>query len=73
MLGLLVSEKLVNKEALKSTLVNLWKLQGKVIFNEVCFNLFVLEFSTRKDLLKVQEGRPWTFDRYLLCLAKYNS
>lgn len=68
-----MSEKLIDKEALKSSLANLWKLQGTINFKDVGLNLFVLVFIKEYDILKVQEGRPWTFDRNLLCLAKYDS
>lgn len=57
-MGPLVSKKLDNKDAFRSTMQNLWRLQCKVNFKEVGFNLFVIEFLEEKYLQNVQEGRP---------------
>lgn len=34
--------------------------------------MFVVKFQKWSDLQKVQEGRPWTFDRYLFCFSNYD-
>lgn len=49
-----------------------WKLKGKVKIKEAGSNLFIFEFQETLDLLKVQEGHPWSFDRNLLCLSKFD-
>lgn len=35
--------------------------------------MFVIEFQNGQDLRKVINGRPWMFDRNLLCLPNYDS
>lgn len=50
-----------------------WKAQGKVKFKEVGTNLFLIKFRENLDLKWVQEGRPWSFDRNLLCLTEYDA
>lgn len=58
LLGFMVSEQMVNKEAFKSTIQTLWRLKGKVSFKEVGFNLFIIEFKENLDLIRVQAGHP---------------
>lgn len=58
LLGLIVVDKAVNKEAFRSTMVSLWRLKGKVDFKEVGFNLFIIEFKETIDLERIREGRP---------------
>jgi hypothetical protein len=45
---------------------------GRVIFKEITENLWVFEFSERDDLRRVMDGRPWTYDRYILVLNLLN-
>lgn len=57
-LGLVIADKLVNKEAFRSSMANLWQLKRYAAFKEVGLNLFI--------------SRPWSFDRNLICLTNYN-
>lgn len=57
LLGFVVADKLINKEALKNMMKGVWKLQGKVDFKDVVNNLFLIEFFKALDMLKVK-GRP---------------
>lgn len=68
LLGLVVSEKSVNKESFKSSMQSLWRLKGRVDFKEVGFDLFIIEFLETLDLKRIKEGRRWSFDRNLICL-----
>lgn len=43
------------------------ELQGKVNFKEVGQNLYIVEFQDTRDLQRVQDGRPWSFNRFMLC------
>lgn len=72
LLGFVVLDKSVNKEAFTSLMQMLWHLKGRVEFKEVCFNLFIIEFRETLDITRIQEGRPWMFDQNLLYLTKYN-
>lgn len=58
LLGLVVADKAVNKEAIRYTMVSLWRLKEKVDFKEVGFNLFIIEFKETIDLERIREGRP---------------
>lgn len=69
---LMVAEKPINKEALRITMSLVWKLQGRADFKEVRLNMFMVKFHKLSDLQRVQEGRPWTFDKYLFCFSNYD-
>lgn len=51
-------------------MVKVWKLKGGVVFKEVGANMFLIEFHNDVD---PQKGRPWSFDRNLLCLNTFDS
>lgn len=72
LLGFVVAEKTVNKEDFKSTMLGIWQPKGKIDFNEVGFNLYILEFKNSFDLERIREGCPWSFNRNLLFLIEYN-
>ncbi|CAI9770975.1 unnamed protein product [Fraxinus pennsylvanica] len=58
----------VNKGALKNTLLQLWQLEGKGVIKEVGRNTFLLELVRVSDKKRIMAGRPWSFDKSLLCL-----
>lgn len=58
LLGLVVTNKVINKEALRTMMKGVWKLRGTVDFKEVGHNLFLIGFFENLDIQKVQEGRP---------------
>lgn len=66
-----MADKHINEEAFSLTMQNIWKMKDKVTCKEVGFNLFLIEFQEVLDLQKIQEGRPWSFDRFLLSHTKY--
>lgn len=57
LLGLVVADKLVNKEAFRNTMIGIWRLKGKVDFKEVGNNLFIFKFQENLDIQKVQKGQ----------------
>lgn len=72
LIGLVVTEKNIDKEAFKTTMQNVWKPKGRIQFKEVGDNLFIIEFQHEQDNQKVKKGRPWTFDHNLLCLNNFD-
>ncbi|KAF5464435.1 hypothetical protein F2P56_014510 [Juglans regia] len=45
-----------------------WGLVGWLQFKDMGANKFLVEFQREQDKNKVLLGRPWTFDRYLICM-----
>lgn len=72
LIGLVISERFINREAFKATMVKVWKSNGGVVFNEVGDNMFLIEFQNDEDLQKVQKGIPWFFDQNLLWLNTFD-
>ncbi|KAF5471373.1 hypothetical protein F2P56_008182 [Juglans regia] len=71
LLVMIIAEKPVNREAFKSTMAKIWKCESWFKFSEVGMNKFLIEFNKEEDLQKVIKGRPWSFDRWLLCLQVF--
>lgn len=71
LIGLIVGNKLINKEAFKYTMLWIWKPSGEIHFKYVGDNLLFIEFTNDQDLEKVKQGRLWTFDRSLINSKEY--
>lgn len=65
----MVAEKETNKGAFKETKV--WKTERSLTFKEVGRNKFLIEFQTTTEKNRVLLGRPWSFDRNLVCLQEF--
>ncbi|KAF5471950.1 hypothetical protein F2P56_008707, partial [Juglans regia] len=70
---LLLMEKGLNREAFKSTMIKIWNLEGWIAFSEVGHNRFIIEFQKVLDIERVLNGRPWSFDKYLICIQEFDS
>ncbi|KAF5451813.1 hypothetical protein F2P56_026881, partial [Juglans regia] len=71
LLGMIIAEKPINKEAFRNTMIKVWKSEGWVQFTEVGENSFLIEFNKDEDRQCVIKGLPWSFDRWLLCLHAF--
>jgi hypothetical protein len=70
--GRLVSERMVSKETIKTTLVRLWRLSKSFTFKVLGENLFLIEFELVKDKTRVLEGRPWGFEGSLFLVEDFD-
>jgi hypothetical protein len=70
LLGKLMSDRRIQKEAFKALMSKLWKTLESVNFKEIHDNLWLLEFANMADKRRVKEGRPWLFDRSILVLKE---
>ncbi|XP_042952219.1 uncharacterized protein LOC122289299 [Carya illinoinensis] len=68
---MIVAERPVNREAFKTTMSKVWKCKSWIQFSEVGTNKFLIEFNHKQDLQQVISGRPWSFDRWLVCLQPF--
>ncbi|XP_042950058.1 uncharacterized protein LOC122282169 [Carya illinoinensis] len=66
----LIAERTVNKQAFKTTMSKVWRPEGWIQFKEVGDNRLLAEFQHERDKTKVLQGRPWSFDRNLVCLQE---
>jgi hypothetical protein len=70
LVGRIMSERKIQKEAFRTLMARLWKTRGDVAFKELDVNLWLIEFSNGDDKRRVLEGRPWLFDRNILVLKE---
>ena len=66
------AEKRVNKEGFISVFKRIWRTESGINFKEIQPNMWMFEFSLEADKMKVLEGRPWSFDRFLLTLLDFD-
>lgn len=66
LIGLVLTEKGINREVFTITMSQVWRLEGWVRFKEVGDHRFIIEFQWLADKEKVLSGRLWFFDRNLL-------
>ncbi|XP_042958117.1 uncharacterized protein LOC122293665 [Carya illinoinensis] len=68
--GKVLSDKGINNEAFRTTMSQVWRLEGWVRFKDLGDQRFLIEFQRLTDKEKVLSGRPWFFDRNLLNLLE---
>lgn len=72
LVGKLISDRLIGKEAIKSTLIKGRRPTGMTSFKVLGDNLFLVEFEHFWDKSRVLEGRPWVFEGSLFSLGDFN-
>ncbi|XP_042980022.1 uncharacterized protein LOC122310208 [Carya illinoinensis] len=65
-----MSKRTVNSEAFRTTMPQVWRMEGWVKFIEIGNQSFLIEFQKLEDREKVLGGRPWFFNRSLLTLQE---
>lgn len=70
LVGRIITEKAINREAFRSLMTNLWRVKDGIQFKEIQDNLWVIEFAEMKDKKRILDGRPWLFDRHLVALEE---
>ncbi|KAK0583918.1 hypothetical protein LWI29_005055 [Acer saccharum] len=70
LVGKVLSNKLINKEALINVLSNLWRANEGVEIEDLEGNLFACHFKSLEDKKYIQSGGPWTFDRAIIALEE---
>uniref|UniRef100_A0A803KWR0 DUF4283 domain-containing protein n=1 Tax=Chenopodium quinoa TaxID=63459 RepID=A0A803KWR0_CHEQI len=68
LVGKLWTVKTFNVEAMKRTLLGIWRLDDNVAIKMVDTNLFVFQFFSEPDKNRIIEGSLWFFDGKLLVL-----
>lgn len=64
----MMAKKEINRGALKNTLNRVWQTEGKSRLSEMGRNAFLIELSDLVDKRRIMHGRPWSFDKFLICL-----
>lgn len=48
----------------------IWVISKDALFRSIENGLFVVQFASLRDKMKVMEGRPWTFDQNLVMISQ---
>lgn len=59
-----------NVGAFKNNIAQVWRLQHSVEIKDLGKNLFSFQFRHWKDKERVLAGKPWWFDKKVLCLQE---
>lgn len=70
LVGKLLTSKPFNVEAMKRTLMAIWRLKENVSIRMVDTNLFIFHFFCGLDKDRVLDGCPWCFDNQILLLKE---
>uniref|UniRef100_A0A803L2P2 CCHC-type domain-containing protein n=1 Tax=Chenopodium quinoa TaxID=63459 RepID=A0A803L2P2_CHEQI len=68
LIGKLLTDRGVNFEAFKRTMIQSWMMKGKVVIRSLGINLYAFQFFHWRDKERVMTGRPWCFEQNLLLL-----
>ncbi|KAF5476106.1 hypothetical protein F2P56_007845 [Juglans regia] len=66
-----LADKEINRNAFRNTLIKVWQIEGKADITDMRRNKFLIAFTYYVDKNRVMHGRPWTFDKFLICLVDY--
>jgi hypothetical protein len=70
--GKLFADRVIGKDALKTTLVKWWRPTGMISFKVLEENLFLVEFVNVWDKSRILEGRLWVFEGNLFAVEDFN-
>lgn len=66
LLGNVLITRVVNKEGLRVTMQQVWRIVREVKIENLGDNIFMFKFALEVDKRRVLVGGPWHFDRVLL-------
>jgi hypothetical protein len=72
LVGKLISERVIGKDAIRTAMKRGWRPRGTVSFKVLGENLFLVEFEDEWDKIRVLEGRPWSFEWRLFSVVEYD-
>ncbi|KAL5777297.1 hypothetical protein ACOSP7_010223 [Xanthoceras sorbifolium] len=70
LVGKIWTNKQVNREAFRATILKIWRTKQEVQVEVLQENIFVFHFRNYEDRQRVLSGGPWSFDRGLLVLEE---
>ncbi|KAJ8758855.1 hypothetical protein K2173_002634 [Erythroxylum novogranatense] len=70
LVGSFLTKKPIHAQSMKDTLASLWRPVMGVYIKEIDPNRFIFQFFHERDMQRVLEDGPWTFDNQLLLLKQ---
>ena len=68
-----LTRRTVNIEVVARTFHPLWRTRRDFEVSDAGNNIVLFEFELEADVVKVLLGEPWSFDRHLVVLERYDS
>jgi hypothetical protein len=72
LVGKLITDRMVSKEVIRTSLLRGWKPEGTPTFKVLRDNLFLVELEYEKDKRRILEGRPWAVEGHLFAVEDYD-
>ncbi|MBA0712292.1 hypothetical protein Golax_011403 [Gossypium laxum] len=70
LVGCFLTTRMVDFQAMKNTLVNVWHLIGGVVISDLDEKIFLFKFYHEVDIERVIKEDPWTFNNHLLIIHR---
>lgn len=70
--GKFFTRRTINIEALAKTFRPLWRTRRNFEIRAAGDNIVLFAFEIEADVEKVLQGEPWTYDRHLVVLERYD-
>lgn len=70
LVGRVITERPLNFDAVKRTLMHVWNLKEGVVIRSMGVNLFLFQFFHWRDRDKILAGRPWCFENKFLVIQE---
>ncbi|KAF5459707.1 hypothetical protein F2P56_019629 [Juglans regia] len=70
LLLLINADRVVDLQAFRTTMSMIWRPEVWIHYKDVGVNRVLVEFQHERDKGKVLAGRPWSFDKALICLQE---
>ncbi|KAK3219548.1 hypothetical protein Dsin_013518 [Dipteronia sinensis] len=70
LVGKVLTNKLVNKDALINVLTTIWRANEGVEIEVLEGNVFAFYFKNTEDMKYIQSRGPWTFDRAIIAFEE---
>ncbi|KAF7809654.1 reverse transcriptase [Senna tora] len=73
LVGKIIADKTLNRNAVRSMILKGWNCRGEVVIGEMGVNLFMFTFEKEEDMVRVLKGRPWSIIGFLLNIQSWAS
>ncbi|KAL5821403.1 hypothetical protein ACOSQ3_023285 [Xanthoceras sorbifolium] len=70
LVGKIISNKELNREAFKATIAKIWRTTKEISVKSKGMNMYIFRFKCVWDRKKVLEGGPWCLNKQLIVLQK---
>jgi len=72
LVGKLLADRLIGKNAIRSTLIKGWRSARNTSFTNLGDNMFLIEFEHFLEKDRILEGHPWVFEGNLFSVEEFN-